>query len=381
METLKVRRRAEAAVLVLLAAALPAFSAASAKSGPPVDPVFDEVASFLAGRPCASSPYREFQRTDEYRAFAAALDESWEKLRAGRLEPIRAWARSEIAEAVAATTTLFYPFGGPDALTALVLFPDASRYVLLGLEFPGRLPAFAAEKPDLAACYLQDLRASLDDFFDKSYFITRNMNEELAPDKVDGILPLLCFFLKRSGNTISSVTRLELTEGGWILESPFPGEAKKRRRPFGVRVAFFAEGTAVLRELAYISCDLEDKAFRAEAPLSLFLHALPFETAFLKSASYLLHYREFSRIRGLILDRSRFVLQDDTGIPYRHFPREKWDVRLYGAYADPVPDFSGVDQADLREAFSDPAAVKPLPFRLGYHWGTSKGSLLYLLKK
>jgi len=95
----------------------------------------------------------------------------------------------------------------------------------------------------------------------------------------------------------------------------------------------------------------------------------------------LMHYREFSRVRDLVLDRSRFILQDDTGIPYRHFSPDEWDIRLYGDYVDPISDFSGVGQPDLKAAYADPAAVKPLPFRLGYHWGSNKGSLLYLVKK
>ena len=358
-----------------------AVPASPEKSALSVDPVFDEVAAFLAGRPCAISPYKEFQETAEYRAFAAALEKSWAKMEVERLQPIRDWAGSEIIGAADATTTLFYPFGGPDALTAVVLFPKAARYLLLGLEFVGRLPEFTAEKSGDASRYIQDLQVSLDDFFKKSYFITKNMNEELAGDKVDGILPLLCFFLKRSGKVISSITRLEITEQGLILESPYPGEPKKRRRPFGICVAFFAEGTDVLQEMSYISCDLANDAFRKETPFSLYLHGLPFETTFIKSASYLMHYREFSRVRDLILDRSRFILQDDTGIPYRHFSPAKWDIRLYGDYVDPISDFSGVDQPDLKAAYADPAVVKPLPFHLGYHWGSNKGSLLYLVKK
>ncbi|MCX6566054.1 MAG: hypothetical protein NTW38_06470 [Candidatus Aminicenantes bacterium] len=351
------------------------------KAEPPVDPVYNEIASFLAGRPCATSPYKEFQETEEYRAFAAALDKSWADLETKRLQLMRDWTGTELADAVAATTTLFYPFGGPDALTALVLFPKASRYLLLGLEFVGRMPEFDIGDAAKVSAYFQNLQASLTDFFNKSYFITKNMNEELAGDKVDGVLPLLCFFLKRSGNMISSVKRLEFTEKGEILESAYPGEPKKFRRPYGIRVSFFADGTDVLKEMSYISCDLADAAFRKEKPVTVYLSGLPFETTFVKSASYLMHYKEFSNIRNLILDRSRFVLEDDTGIPYKDFPPETWESRLYGEYIKPVADFSGVDQPDLKEAYTDPAKVKSLPFHLGYHWGTNKDSLLYFVKK
>jgi len=363
----------------------PSPQAPAPQSGPvtllPVDPVYDEIASFLAGRPCVSSPYKEFQETEAYRVYASALDENWTAMESGRLSPIRTWAEREIAEARTASTTVFYPFGGPDALTPLVLFPGAVHYLLLGLEFVGRMPEFKTVDTESAARYIANLQDALGDFFKKSYFITKNMNEALSDEKVDGVLPLLCFFLKRSGFSISSIKRLEIADNGEAVERPYPGEKQRRRRPFGIRIAFFAAGTEVLREMTYISCDLENKAFREGKPLDLYLQGLPFETTFVKSASYLMHYREFSRIRDLILARSRFILQDDTGIPYRLFPPETWDVRLYGTFAPPVDDFKGVDQPDLRTAFEEPGRAKPLPFPLGYHWGTKKVALLFIVKK
>jgi hypothetical protein len=347
----------------------------------PRDPLYDEIASFLAGRPCRISPYKEFQGTDDYRAYAAALDEKWSAMETGRMKPIGVWAGREIAESRSATSTVLYPFGGPDALTPLILYPEAAHYLLLGLEFVGRMPEFQSTEGESAGRYILSLRDALDDFFKKSYFITKNMNAELANDKVDGVLPILCFFLKRGGFTISSVRRLDLAETGAAIESPYPGEKRKRRRPFGVRIAFFTEGTDVLREMSYISCDLENDAFGGEKSLFRYLGNLPWETTFIKSASYLMHYREFSHIRDLVLARSRFILQDDTGIPYRYFRPDKWDVRLYGSFAPPVADFKNVDQPDLRQAFEEPGKARPLPFPIGYHWGSKKVALIYVVKK
>jgi hypothetical protein len=83
----------------------------------------------------------------------------------------------------------------------------------------------------------------------------------------------------------------------------------------------------------------------------------------------------------MILNKSRFVLEDDTGIPFRYFPAKDWDAQLYGEYIKPVSDFKGVEQFDLEAAYADAAKVKKLPFHLGYHWGTNKDSILYFKKK
>ena len=108
---------------------------------------------------------------------------------------------------------------------------------------------------------------------------------------------------------------------------------------------------------------------------------MTFETTYIKSASYLPHYKEFSNIRNLILAKSRFVLEDDTGVPFKYFSPKEWASQLYGEYIEPVSDFKGVGQEDLRAAYADPSRVKPLPFHLGYHWGTNKDSVLFFRKK
>jgi hypothetical protein len=377
-------RRAATALLVLalLGGTAVAFRPEAGGAAPAPDPVFDDAANFLAGRTCRSQALKDLQETAEYKDYVAALDTSWADLEAKRLLPMRNWAAAEFAESESETETLFYPFGGPDFLTAFVLFPNASTYVLQGLEFVGTIPSFeGAGAADRVKAYTRNLFASLSDFFNKSYFITKNMNAALAGDKVDGVLPIIVFFLKRTDHVVAAIRRCYLLENGEVLESPFPGERRRLRRPYGIKVEFFAEGTNRLRTLYYFSADLVDSVFRPDTAFHRYVAALPFETAFVKSAQYLMHYREFGNIRTALLAKSRFILQDDTGIPFRYFVAKDWEVQLYGEYIKPVSDFSGVEQADLKAAYTDPARVRPLPFHLGYHWGTSKDAILFVRRK
>lgn len=374
-------------VIVILALGLPAAAQIPVPPAPqtlPVDAAFDEIAKFISGIPCASEDLKALQETPEWKNFAAGLEKSWGELELKRLGSMRTWARAELAEAAAATRILFYPFGGPDFLTAFELFSDADSYVLLGLEFIGKLPEFTRDAPNEAKhieAYLGNLTAALADFFNKSYFITKNMNTTLARDKVDGVLPIICFFLKRTNNSISAVKRIEVMENGQLLEYDFALPRKRYVRPYGIKIEFFMNGTNRLRSLYYFSCDLSDEPFAKDKPFYLYADSLNFETTFVKSASYLLHYETFTNIRNIILGKSRFVLEDDTGIPYRSFKPAEWDAQLFGEYIKPVSDFKGVEQLDLEEAYKDPAKVKKLPFHLGYHWGTNKDSILYFKRK
>jgi hypothetical protein len=359
-------------------------TAAQTTSTLPIDPICDEIARFISGIHCTAENLKALQETPEWKKFADGLEKHWADMESKRLQPTRAWAEAELAEPKAATKVLFYPFGGPDFLTAFDLFPNADTYVLLGLEFVGKLPEFdkaAPDAPQHVETYLANLNAALSDFFNKSYFITKNMDATLTSDKVDGVLPVICFFLKRTNNTISAVKRCEFLDKGELMEYDYSLPRKRVRRPSGIKIEFFANGTNRLRTLYYFSCDLVDDVFKKDSTLYLYLDGLEFETTFIKSASYLMHFREFSSIRDMILNKSRFVLEDDTGIPFRYFPAKDWDAQLYGEYIKPVSDFKGVEQFDLEAAYADAAKVKKLPFHLGYHWGTNKDSILYFKKK
>jgi hypothetical protein len=293
---------------------------------------------------------------------------------------MREWAAAALLDSRAVTRTLFYPFGGPDFLTALTLYPAVETFVLGGLEPVGRLPEFRTFTPVQAAAYLRTLNGALWDFLNKSYFVTRTMSTVLSGDKVNGVLPILCLFLKRTGNDIVSIRRCEIKDDGTLWEMDF--FARRRTiQPYGVRIDFMPADGIRTRTLYYFSADLSDGPFGPKSRFHRFLAALPFETAFVKSASYLMHYPFFSSIRGLLLGKSRWILEDDTGIPYKYFPPETWEARFFGEYVKPVELFRGVEQDDLKKAYAAAAPVPVLPFHLGYHWSTNKDALLYFHRK
>ena len=94
---------------------------------------------------------------------------------------------------------------------------------------------------------------------------------------------------------------------------------------------------------------------------------------FLKSASYLLHYGSFTTIRNLILDKSDYLVQDDTGIPFKYFNNADWKVSLFGIYEKPVKDFiDDLYQEDLDSAYKSTINLKKLDFSLGYHWSSKE---------
>ena len=361
-------------------AAAPA-QAPQAKTAP-VEATLDEIAALLAGLPGDAPALKALRETPAWTKFTESMDKSWADLEAKRLAPMRTWAEKELFDVRAWGQFIFYPFGGPDFMTSFELFPEAETYVLLGLEFCGRLPRPDAWKGKQAEVYWNGLAKSLADFFDKSYFITKHMDETLY-GQVEGVLPLVAVFLKRTGNTIIEVRRLEFGPGGEAVESPYE-TAKKSVRPYGIKIRFATAGSGLTKTIIYVSCDLQNKVFAKESPFYLYLDKLVAApvTTYIKSGSYLLHYGEFSNTREMIMAKSKFIVEDDTGIPYKAFKPALWQVRLYGEYAKPIRDFSGVDQPDLQKAYEEGKEVIPkLPFHLGYHWRDSRDALLLVEKR
>ncbi len=314
------------------------------------------------------------------------IEKSWKKLENKRLKSMRSWAEKEFAKPNTEAKVVFYPFSGPDYLTADAFFPNADKYIMLGLEPVGKLPDLKKFKPGEHTEYAQAFKESLGDIFDKSYFITRKMLHDFAKQKVNGLLPVLTFFIRKTGHEIADVKLLyrykqdsivERTYDAKIMDRENPKEVKK---PFGVRIDF-VQGEKQ-RSVYYFKYDVSNKFFNDTCVFYKYINADKHVVTYIKSASYLLHNHFMSQMKDLILKNSDWIIQDDTGMPYK-FLTEGFNVKLYGQYARPVSDFKWLTkQQPLEDAFKkDSANIGKLPFHLGYHWGSKKDVIMYATKK
>ena len=104
--------------------------------------------------------------------------------------------------------------------------------------------------------------------------------------------------------------------------------------------------------------------------------------AMFKAASYLTHRDQFSVIRGKTLELAQAIIEDDSGIPYRFFDHERFDVTLFGSYETPISIFKMRLQPDLKAAYkSGEVPVKTLDFGIGYSYPKMPSNLLLAKKK
>lgn len=315
------------------------------------------------------------------------VDSSWKKLEARRLKAMRNWAATEFSTPNTICKTVFYPFSGPDFLTATTFFPNADKYIMLGLEPVGKLPEFKKFKPRDHTVYSAHLKQSLGDIFVKSYFITRKMLQDFSSQKVNGLLPILTFFIRKTGHEISDIKYVYRYSQDSIVERPYDVkmpdiEDGGIKKPFGVRVDFVQDGKN--KSVYYFKYDVSNKKFNDTCVFYNYINKSKNVVTYIKSASYLLHNNFMSNMRDLILNNSSYVIQDDTGIPYKFFTENnKWEMKLYGQYTKPVSDFTYLSmQKPLEEAYQkDSAKIGKLPFHLGYHWGSKKDVIIYASKK
>ena len=334
-----------------------------------------DVALFLGGQqPSQHSDLTALAATPAWQAFAKDQDKSWDKYRATHTTRMTQWANTELDSVHANSPTIFYPFSGPDFLNVFTMFPNSQTYVLMGLEPVGSIPARTTlENPKL----LPAVKTSLWSVLNFSFFRTNDMAVDLKSVELDGALPLMMLFATRTGNQIIAIRPVQLDATGQLQDAPtdttqaanaktIPGVEMKLTGPNGQPKTVY-----------YFSADLSDwKLTSKSAPLEFVRHLGPL-TTYVKSATYLMHKSYFNKIRRVILRRSRYILQDDSGIAMKYFQQGAWQFNYYGTYRRPINLFAKQYQPELTAAYRDTLhKPKALPFGTGYNWRQTDSNLL-----
>jgi hypothetical protein len=344
----------------------------------PYDTLKDDLAGFISGKAHGHSGCLALlDSVSEWKKFSFTMDSGFTDLDTSRFKKMKVWADSELVDRHG-SPTLFYPFGGPDILNANIFYPNAGKYILIGLEPVGELPELCNLPAEEVNRYLGDIWISLKDIFKRSYFITGNMIGALKKNNVNGAVPVMSLFLKRNGYHIVSLEYVAIDNAG----SCVPADSVKNIKGLaqGVKIDFAADTGRLVQSVYYFKTDISDEGLKANQGFGKYLSGLPQCHTYLKAASYLLHGADFSMIRNIIFEKSSTILQDDSGIAYHFFDKNTWNINLYGKYMRPGKEFSWINETDLAKAYEDPS-IKPVPFTLGYNWRTQAINLLYAVKK
>jgi hypothetical protein len=345
------------------------------------DAAVNDAARFLAGLPGReASAFKPLEQNPAWVEHAKVLDGLWARFEKS-LEPgMEKFQRGRLSGPPFDRAVVFYPFSGADVLTMLTLFPSHDNYVMAALEPPGQVPQVGEFSPETLESQLPAIRKTLSSLFNKSFFVTREMDRQLRGQIVDGVMVPMLILLAREGYTIDSNTYIQLDAAGAVVRR----DPEERRAAFGHNRGLAFEvrrGSGPRQFIHYISLNLDDNHMRDNAAFKEYTNGLGPLATMLKATSYMLHAKNFTQIRDLILKDSAAIVQDDSGIPYRFFSADQWTVTLFGDYVEPYGSFKYRRQPDLREAYEKKDGVQDLGFRIGYGSGHVTSNLQVAIRK
>ncbi|PKL38476.1 MAG: hypothetical protein CVV44_11365 [Spirochaetae bacterium HGW-Spirochaetae-1] len=367
-----------AALLVLSACSQSRYSAAVTG-----DPRWVELSRFFAGMPVEeTSRLYGLTQSKAYQQHAAFMDGFWKSVSEGNISRIASWRDSHMGK-FCRDNTAFYPLSGADLVNFYSIYPHAPAYVMVALERIGSIDDPASFSGPRLERELHSIRRFIMSIASRNYLISNTMESEIEGSRDLGVAPVLLIFAARLGFVIRDVERILLLPDGTVIPQ-LPGQVRSQKDTAeGLRIRFF-RGDRTERSIVYFQMRLRGDSLAEQASLARYLKNAGDLNTMLKSAIYLLHYRNYRDFCHTLLDRSCMVVQDDSGVPYRYFLESGgFQITLFGKYDTPVSlkdILVPPRQADLAAAYRQKNI--PLDFNFGYgaKLGPGRSNLLLARK-
>ena len=283
-------------------------------------------------------------------------DESWAIYQNDHGQPIKEWAKNEVR--FERTGTVFYPFSGPDFVTANQLYPDADRYVMVAMQAAGEPALLAPMSPERAQHFQTKFLREWKRFAYNAFFITAELEaDRFAKSAHIGITTILTTFALYTGYDVAELYP--------IAYDPASGQFIKAQGPWNsVRLVLKKNGKTVA--LDYVSLDLSDQNLLVNEPMRGWLSHMTQHPMLIKAASHLLQDGNFIVLRDMITKNAPVVVQDETGVDYAQL-KKIGNVQLYGGFSLPFEQFSPHKQQSLAQAYKQATDVEPIPFAFSYN--------------
>jgi hypothetical protein len=281
-------------------------------------------------------------------------------------------------------TTVVYPFGGGDLMSALVTYPNATEITTISLEHAGDPTRLAklTKKTQLKTT-LASFRAAISGLLSLHDSTSENMRK-LEMGGIPGQLSFHITGMTALGFEPVSLKFFTLNDDGSIkylsqadIEALAAKKAKKKR-PSWVDTDFSeaythmeltfrkaGDAKAPLITHRHFAWNLGDNGFKG-SPLEKHLQGKGKIAAMTKAASYLIWTSSFRAIRDYLLGNMAWMASDSTGIEPKAAKKAGFVQTTYGIYKgafleEAVP---GVNDQMLEMWEKQPK--RKLPFRYGY---------------
>ena len=287
-------------------------------------------------------------------------------------------------------TTIVYPFGGGDLMSALVTYPDAREITTISLEHAGdptRLATLDKGKLATALSNYRNASAGLLSLHDST---SENMRK-LEKGGIPGQLSFHLTGMAVMGYEPVSLKFFKLTDDGkvsYYSQADIDGLAKTTAKRVkgswvdtdwsvawdNMELQFRKAGDpkAPVITHRHFAWNLGDKAFGGSL-LEKHLQSKGKVAAMTKAASYLIWLGGFSKIKDYLLANMTFMMSDATGIENKWAKKAGFTQTTYGRFQGAFLEEAdqNVSAAMVKLWASQP--YRKLPFRYGYP--DSKGNI------
>jgi len=279
-------------------------------------------------------------------------------------------------------TTIVYPFGGGDLVSALTTYPELTEVTTMSLEHAGdprRIHKIDARR-------LKDSLAVIDATSAGLLVANDSKTENLMKGQRGDLPGQLSFFLialavhgyepvsvryisldkegKVKGHTAEDIAAVEgkeakLLHSRWV--APDFSEAFDN-----YEMVFVKKGGDPKKEAKvhrHFAQNLDNDHVLANEPLRKYLDARGRICAMTKAASYLLWRDNFSTIRDFLLAHMEFMVSDSTGVPPAFATKAGFEQQAFGKFSASFLGAAPQHNADFVKLW---AKAEPLGFRYGY---------------
>lgn len=277
-------------------------------------------------------------------------------------------------------TTVVYPFGGGDLVSALATYPDATELTTLSLEIAGDIRAIDKADNKRIGVELSQLRDHLGKLFLKAHSRTENLNIETR-GAIPGEVAYTMAALVIHGYEPVTFRYFAFHPDGslkWLTDEDIAkNKAQGREGPFAnAEIRFRKPGESSIRVLRHVAYDLSDASLKRAPALLKHLEAKGKVSTMTKAASHLLwDDSSFSAIRDYLMGHTDWMISDTTGVPPRIAKKNGFVQDVYGAYEWPEP-FGTVNNADAKAFHELFKTATPISFRYGYPDNKSHGHIV-----
>ena len=348
------------------------------------DSYWDDVAKILAGLEIESEKKSYIHLTDSsnYKAYSRRIDSYWKKAETNYFKEIRQF-RDENINNLTPTNTALYPLSGADFINLYHFNSDSPRFIMIGLQDPGKIADFHSLKSDEFKTAFRNLESLVYELTYLNYYTSKRLDRDSKNRFISGVGPVILIFLKRFGFYISEFTEIHMDSEG-MIQSGSAGNTPGKNHP-GIRIRFYREGDQFLRELFFFKIFLNYESGTQLTPEGKFFSRQNRFNLMFKSAEYIMQMEEYRPFLNTILEKTDRVIEDESGAPIKAFRRDQWDIKVFGKYIGRIPLKNTPDvpfQDELKELFETQKPPKlGFPFGYGVLKGKEKSNLIYIHRK